>query len=461
MHVYEINRIAKLSNLVKLISIIILTIFISLIIFSLYLLLFPKTYLSISLRATLLGFSFMPVMLVLLIAWIYETIPVKRSYSFQTTFSLLILLSYLFLPSIIILFRYNNIISSITKSIAAVQLLLLIIGPIFKLKGINLLPIIKSIFIDFSSSNYKAINLGLFNKSRELSKSRDSQYFDKKILDSFQCSFNSCTNEHTSISSCIKNTSFLGDNRKLDILDIGGYDGNFLNMLLNETGIQVESLHCIDPNLQDEQYKKYFAQLTSHLKLSSIKFEDYNKTEIENYDLIVANHSLYSFFDKNQENIDLAINDIQKFAKNNSLIILTLGSKNSPAYEFKNSVYELIFNEKCKDITIEHLVDELKKRPDLNIRLKYTDNYVDATTLLQDEELFSHWVEYFVRVKLDIDQYITSQIKEILRFYSFFGSQLAECQKSRNLTVGNEYLLHKTGTILISTIADNVYDAHV
>ena len=164
---------------------------------------------------------------------------------------------------------------------------------------------------------------------------------------------------------------------------------------------------------------------------------------------------MFNFLD-NKSNQELITHRIKSFLDVNGLAVIILGSKNSPAYSLKSSIIEFMLNEKNTDSN----ADELTKLIQLDNELKYTtlniDNFINMSKILNDSDKLCNWISYFTRTPKITNDYDLIQIKKMIFYYSIEGKHIPDlCQQTGNNE--NEYLLHKTKAILISTVANNVY----
>ena len=421
---------------------------------SIFLTFYKDFTLNITSRVILVSISLIPLFISLYVFFVFESIYSNSSYSYEVFFKLILFITYLIMPAMVIIYRYDGLYINSLTFINILPIALFVLNPFLKSNKISIVDEIKEILFTTWSRAPFSINTSFFSVL-QISQERYKEYLNSETLEIFQSSFLKSTNEDKLIASRIKQTQYL-QNKITDILDIGGYDGTFTKKLLEQLNLKEINITLVDP-IKKENYNNNLKKISNSVNYIQGKFEDFIPKINMKFDLIIASHSLYAFLDKNEDNIKISTNQILKFLKPGGLTIILLGSSKNPAYSFKNHITQYILNLSNNDMSAEKFISYLQKRNDISFNTIHIDNYIDLTELLTDDNLFSKWVSYFARIPVIKDNYLIKQMKKLALYYSIKSSELPECVNVIDKNSEKDYLLHKTVCILISTTANNVY----
>lgn len=423
--------------------------------YCLYLFFYTEDYLNLTQRNHFIYLSFAPLLSFNYTFWVYENLYPNRKFDNLTIIKLGVFIFYLFIPSLILIFRYKIDLSQIKDWQKTVGLVVFIFGPLF-LNGfpkVKVIDVILDICFRPWSNNLEPLKTIYFNKkSSELQ--RESQYLNKDNLDVFQESFTDATVEDIKTSYHIKSTNFIKTHNNISVLDIGGHNGIFTAKLLKHLYNTIGSIEMVDPIIHLD-YQSNLKSLCNNVSINNCLFEEYTPVTEKKFDLIIASHSLYYFLDT-RNNKEFILKKIKQFLSPNGVAIIILGSKNSPAYSLKSSIIEFILNEKNLDSTAESLIELIQ----LDTELKYTaidiDNFINMTEILKENEKLCNWISYFTRTPKIVNEYDLLQIKKMIYYYSIEGKHMPDLCKPQ-MNNENIFLIHKTKAILLSTEASNVY----
>lgn len=410
-------------------------------------------------RTLLVAFSLFPLFISLYVFYIYESIYPNRSFSNSVFIKLSFFLLYLLIPTLGIIYRYEGFFSKFLSYINLIPVILLILSPFIDSKRIDIFRIIKEVLFTTWKSTPFTINTSYFSNA-QITNNRKLEYLNPETLKVFQDSFIKCSNEATIISQRILSTKYLKNKTIRNILDIGGYDGKFSTKLLSQLDINKPNITVIDPIYQEVYENNIKSAFNDEAQITKIKkpFEDFVKEKEVKFDLIIASHSLYSILDESENDFESLVNKILQLLDNKGLVLAIFGSSNSPAYNYKMDITRFILNFSNKDVSSEKFIQRLQKISNIHFSIINIDNYIDLTELMSNDILFAKWTSYFARIPIIKDSYLIKQMKRLALYYSVKANELPNCVEiDRNSN--NDYLLHKTTGILISTTANNVYSA--
>jgi SAM-dependent methyltransferase len=130
------------------------------------------------------------------------------------------------------------------------------------------------------------------------------------------------------------------NDESIKILDIGSSDGRMIPYLLTEIstkfkGINVDLL-ALEPD--SIPFKKLFeVSLAYGFKTIRTDLETFLTQQPETFDLIIGTHVLYHF-----ENWENSVENIKNLLNRNGQIIFVIDSDESPIYELRESVLEVV-----------------------------------------------------------------------------------------------------------------------
>lgn len=445
------RRDLLISRTILYLNVIAYAIIITSVIVSLFLLFYKGLYLSKTVRTIIISYSLLPILIFLFSISTYERILPNTPFNYRSLFNLSLLLLYIILPSLIILNRYENVIGN---SIAAFNLLILIstiispfISPFFKNKKINISKFVSDTTIYFWSNNNYLINPSFF-ENINIYHDRYREYFDQKNLEIFQTSFLNASREHIVLSNAVKNNGLLNNDIKLNLLDIGGHNGLFTTKLISNIDISLKKITMIDP-IKNIEYQSNLEAFCSQIEIHQQKIEDFLSNHPSKYELVLASHSLYSYLDQDEKNFSALANTLIDSLSDNGLLIIILGSKESPAYNLKNDIIELLLNEKKNDTDLEKYQTHFSGRNDIHSKTYMIDNYIDIDQLILNDDILSGWVAYFTRTPIIKDKILLDQVKKLFHLYSSKSFHYPKCSEIFDLTGSTKYMLHKTKALLV------------
>jgi len=212
---------------------------------------------------------------------------------------------------------------------------------------------------------------------------------------------------------------------RVAVLDIGGGDGHFTSEVVRAVTVgekkNVDGILVVEPADWRAEYVESVG-----LPANVIKFCDrpFPEAEIrDQYDLVLASHSLYAALDKPAERgLDNATLDrIMSYMEGEGCAVIIMASRNCAAYEFKVEAVTRLFGAGIQDVVAEDIRSGLRKYCGLSER--YVDNLIDLTGLLREWDQGSakgiqEWLSYFLRFDFTTrgDRDVAELISQVRRF---------------------------------------------
>ncbi len=425
---------------------------------SIVLLVFKQFYLTIGERTALLTFSLVPFIVAAYTFFIYENLVPGKRFNKITFFKIVLFLLYLLGPPVFVAFRYNNILSNFLAVYALLGTFIGIASPFLKIKpfqNLYITQLVLEVVFYTWSAKFLPLNVKYF-EIQSIRESRKFLYYGKAGIDVFQKFFLDVAKESEVICEKLISNNFSTEN-EINVLDVGGHNGQFTASLLGGIGAKVKKLYNVDP-IQHEKYEDNLSLIASEITRIPKRIEEFDLEEDVEFNLIIASHSLYASVDLNNCDQLNLINRLIKLLDTKGLLIVTLGSNHSPAYEFKKDVLKLLIDEieeedeNVKDFDAESLRNTLDLSSDIYYTTLKIDNYFNVTNILSDKEEFKLWLSYFTRTELIDNHYLIQRIKNSLLFYSILPTHLPNCVSQREVDryVTDKLLLHKTMALIIS-----------
>jgi trans-aconitate methyltransferase len=197
------------------------------------------------------------------------------------------------------------------------------------------------------------------------------------------------------------------------MVDIGCGDGSFTAKLLSELPTLPTNIVGLDPaqEMLDEFKETLMSKFPKvQLSLRRGRVED-DVAWLENSDLLLASHSLYSILDRNRAEAQAVVRTLLGKAK---LAVFVLASKRSRAYAVKRAVYER-FALTDKSSFGSDLVEVLGE---VHAETFVRDSLMDVSELLKDDALLLKWYSYFCRLEIETLEPELSFLKSVLQHCS-------------------------------------------
>lgn len=426
-------------------------------------LLFPLVFLSPSVYTYFVIFSYIPAFLFVYTFYIYENLYFLRKISWNLIFKSLLWLGYLSVPSFLMIFRYSEFLEHFP-----IQYVSVVTAIIFIITGgnwdTNKIISTSRLFKDIRyimSEYWDKKNLEIEKQHFELEETnqREDFYFDKNGISTFQKTISCPYIDTFEIINNYGKLVRLTENYK--VLDIGGADGIFTSLLLNEIKKKYQKkpskIQIIDPADFTSEYKQQVSSIinSSNVFFTVDKFESWDRKFQEKYNLIIASHSFYSAIDNKTSTIEELLSKLKSLLEPNGIIIIILSSKESRAYNFKRNALSIVFGEDLNDLNGTVLKQKLADYTTIKV-----DNYINLTDIVNEynsgnSENLVAWLCYFLRA--DIKKLKTDSSDRIIRVLKNFIQQpyeLPECmwdnfiQKDKNPILldknNSKILTHKT-----------------
>lgn len=435
---------------------------------SVYLYFQKEKYLTNNEISSFILIGCIPILLFTISFLIYENLYPAKKTNMIIKLKVLFWIFYLFIPSLILLYRYTDLVNTF----AYIGIFITIIGfigisdkSLNSFKIINIFNEVKYIMFDFWKK--RDINKEKEHFESNLITERQPLYVDKEGLNIFQ---NTISCPLIDVNTIIEKKYLEKLEGAITVLDIGGAEGKFTSNLLKEyiatkPNNSVSKIQLVDPVDLKNEYTNNLSSILNTTILNSITtIEDWEQQSAEQYDLVIASHSLYASIDNSKISFPALINKLKKYVSDNGILLIVLGSREGRAYSFKKEALEYIFGEGNPDAESNSFINRLTEN-NIKFQRVQTDNYIDLTILMKQHEeghstALINWLSYFLRVdkKNLIPANTFTQIVELLEYYmqplyelpNFEIDNFTKLNYPNTMDKNNSLLLlHKTDIIII------------
>jgi hypothetical protein len=381
--------------------------------------------------------SFIPIFLFIFSFYIYENFYILRLMNNLIKLKSFLWILFLVFPNLFLIFRFSGIDYVIILSTLTLFIPVVGFGNTDKLKPFAIFFDVKYIMNDFWIKQNNEFEKNHFVNN--IQSVRQDLYEDNKGIKLFQdtisCPVIDAKAAYKLIENDLKGT--------IKILDIGGAEGRFtkelLSCYLKITGNLIKNITCVDPILQEEEYKNNLKNIVKNVDdfiFVNSRIQNLTLTSPQQYDLVIVSHSLYSAIDNSESqsntlsNLLVTLNTYKK--EKTSKIIIILASIEGRAYSFKKHSLDLLFGKIPTDANANQLKIHSHNLPDCKSLL--VDNLIDLTALMKEYDLdnpvrLKQWLSYFLRVNLSlVDNQTFERIVKLLKFYIQPFHELAECE---------------------------------
>lgn len=236
----------------------------------------------------------------------------------------------------------------------------------------------------------------------KLSGTRSPLYVDKESLEVFQSTL---TCQIRDALECSRLCSWTVSRDNPRILDVGGGDGEFtFHFLQNlaDRGFKTAEVTVVEPGNWKREYETLVGELANTVDFHQIGFQDY-QPNAEQFDIVMASHSLYGVFDvhlTNDEDRREIIGKLTSMVRSGGYAFILLAAPHARSYYFKTDALRELFGWEPPDATAATVKTTLAER---GFSRKYVDNVMNMEEILREfrngaPERLLRWLAYFLRV---------------------------------------------------------------
>jgi hypothetical protein len=256
------------------------------------------------------------------------------------------------------------------------------------------------------------------------------------------------------------------------ILDIGGYEGLFTSNMISR--LEMNAITCkkvvnVDPIDAESKYRESLERNTSgdvnfHHAMGG--FEHYSPDHMEQFDIVLASHSLYSIIDNNKMTIDAVLNRMKLFCAPNGFIVVILISKEGRSYRYKRECYSKVFGKDALDDLTSATIKDALTRSGIRYWSYVVNNFFNFTKIVRTEDInvafknetLNSWISYFMRLtkigkteKLHLYKQLFYNIQKLHETIGFDSDEVLkrfqlDINESRILTHKSEIVIFRPST---------------
>ena len=294
---------------------------------------------------------------------------------------------------------------------------------------------------------------------------RDPAYAEKESLEAFQHSLCCAELEAPGCAELIVGRLRVAE-RRLALLDIGGGDGYFTTLLVQQVaalGYDVASIDVVDPVNWDREYRTMVGGVTdAEIQFTQRYYEE--ATLPRKYDVIVASHSLYSMCERpagepRQTARAVVQRTLQSLAPG-GVFYASLASSLGESHRFKAAVCSATFGYPG-DVTAETLAEAIAAIGPLGDQ-RFVSSLIVMEPLLRgwesgDETPIRRWLSYFLRLgSLHLSSGDLGHVVDLLESHCCLYGGLAEEEAQRHRVLHRHTFTPKTRVLRHLTVLTSV-----